>query len=231
MAVEKRRYDDPCGVARALGAVGERWALLVVRELLLGPKRFSDLSRGLPGMSQNVLSQRLRELEQAGVVRRRQLGPPVSASVYQLTQHGQELEPVLLALGRWGSRLPFSSSAELSPDALILALRTTFDPARAAGAEGRFGLELNDDRLILELTEAGCHVNRAEPSAASGASSPADQPVRATLWCDPATLRALVFGGLPMDEALHSGALTVTGDELAVERLLHAFPRPSVSGN
>src|SRR5215470_1397493 len=95
----KRTYEDPCGVARALGVIGERWALLVVRELLHGPKRFADLSRGLPGMSQNVLAQRLRELELAGVVRRRRLGPPVSAHVYQLTERGQELEAVLLALG------------------------------------------------------------------------------------------------------------------------------------
>src|SRR5438046_5947870 len=111
-------------------------------------------------MSQNVLSQRLRELEQAGVVRRRRLGPPVSASVYQLTERGQGLEAVLLALGRWGSRLPLSSSAELSPDALMLALRTTFAPERVAGAEGRFGLELNDDWLTLEVTDKGCQVNR-----------------------------------------------------------------------
>src|ERR1700737_4169741 len=102
----KRTYDDPCGVARALDRVGERWALLVVRELLFGPKRFTDLSQGLPGMSQNVLSQRLRELEDAAVVRRRRLGPPSSARVYELTQRGAELEPVLQALARWGSRNP-----------------------------------------------------------------------------------------------------------------------------
>jgi putative sterol carrier protein len=142
--------------------------------------------------------------------------------VYQLTERGQELEPVLLALARWGSRLPLNSTAELSPDALMLALRTTFEPALAAEAEGRFALELNDDRLILEITRVGCEVRRAEA---------ADQPVRATLRCDPGTLRSLIFGGLRVDDAQRIGTLTVTGDQLAAEQLLHAFPRPAVTAN
>src|SRR5512132_494521 len=99
----KRTYGDRCGVARALDVVGERWALLVVRELMLGPKRFTDLRGGLPNLSSEVLAQRLRELEEAGVVRRTTLPPPNAARVYELTARGRELEPVLLALGRWGS--------------------------------------------------------------------------------------------------------------------------------
>src|ERR671932_1050136 len=101
-----RSYQDGCAVAHALDFVGERWALLVVRELLLGPKRFTDLRTGLPGVSPNVLAQRLRELEQAGVVRRRRLPPPAASQVYELTEWGVDLEPVLTALGRWGSRSP-----------------------------------------------------------------------------------------------------------------------------
>jgi DNA-binding HxlR family transcriptional regulator len=130
----KRSYDDPCGVARALDVVGERWALLVVRELLLGPKRFGALSGGLPGMSQNVLSQRLRELQEAGIVRRRTFGPPASSQGYELTERGRELEPVLHALARWGSRIPVSPAGELSTDGLMLALQTTFDPDGRADA-------------------------------------------------------------------------------------------------
>src|SRR5215208_936562 len=103
----KRTYGDPCGIARALDVVGERWALLVVRELLLGPKRFTDLRAGLAHVGPDMLSQRLRELEQAGVVRRRTLAPPAGSRVYELTERGLELEPVVLALGRWGSRAPF----------------------------------------------------------------------------------------------------------------------------
>jgi DNA-binding HxlR family transcriptional regulator len=125
--VSGKTYNDPCGVARALDLVGERWALLIIRELLLGPKRFSDLSRGLPGISQNVLSQRLRGLEHAGIVRRGRLGPPAGVSAYELTDLGARLEPVLLALAGWGSRLPLEVSAELSTDALILALRLSFN--------------------------------------------------------------------------------------------------------
>src|SRR6187401_1310870 len=109
MATTKRTYGDRCGVARALDLVGERWALLVVRELLLGPKRFTDLRAGLPGLSPDVLSQRLRELEQAGILARRTLPPPAASQVYELTDRGHELRPVVLALGRWGSRAPFPS--------------------------------------------------------------------------------------------------------------------------
>src|SRR5438874_2580370 len=106
----KRSYDDPCGVARALDLIGERWALLVVRELLHGPKRFTDLRAGLPNASQNVLSYRLRDLEQAGVLTRRRLGPPVGSWVYELTERGHALEPVLFQLGCWGSRTPMTSA-------------------------------------------------------------------------------------------------------------------------
>src|SRR4051812_16859695 len=118
----KRTYGDSCGVARALDLVGERWALLVVRELLLGPKRFTDLRTGLVQLGPDVLSQRLRELEQAGIVRRRTLAPPAGSRVYELTDRGRELEPVVLALGRWGSGAPFPpGDPRLGVDASMLA--------------------------------------------------------------------------------------------------------------
>src|SRR3954452_5144800 len=98
-----RSYDDACGIARALDVIGERWALLVVRELVFGPKRFTDLQAGLRRVSPDVLAQRLRDLEAAGVVARRTLPPPAASRVYELTDRGRELEPVLRALGRWGS--------------------------------------------------------------------------------------------------------------------------------
>ena len=133
-----RSYRDPCGIARALDLVGERWALLVVRELMLGPKRFTDLRAGLPQLSPDVLAQRLRELEQAGVVSRRKLAPPAGARVYELTERGRELEAVVIQLGRWGSSAPFPAEhGELSADALMIALKTTFDPAAAAGLDAR----------------------------------------------------------------------------------------------
>src|SRR5690348_14938920 len=146
-----RTYDDPCGVARALNLVGERWALLVVRELLFGPKRFTDLRAGMPTASQNVLSTRLRELEEAGVVRKRKLPPPAASSVYELTERGAELEPVLFHLARWGSRGPITTTNELSTDALVLAMVTTFDGERAAGLTVRAQLRLGPDEFRLSI--------------------------------------------------------------------------------
>ncbi|HVV09919.1 winged helix-turn-helix transcriptional regulator [Amycolatopsis sp.] len=204
-----RSYDDPCGVARALDVIGERWALLVVRELLFGAKRFSDLARGLTGISQNVLSQRLRELEQSGIVRVRRLGPPASVKVYELTQRGADLEPVLIELGRWGSREVLGSASEMSVDALILALKTTFDPDRAAGLAGRFDLQFNNDAFEIEIEEGYFHARRGT----------ADTP-DAVLEADVVTLRGVVFGGRPFSD------LRIHGDRESARRFSRCFPRP-----
>jgi DNA-binding HxlR family transcriptional regulator len=117
--------------------VGERWALLVVRELLLGPKRFTDLRSGLPHVSPNVLAQRLRELERAGVVRRRKPPPPAASMVYELTEWGTDLEGVIISLGRWGVRSPLRprEAGQLGVDSLILSFRTMFDGRAAEGLE------------------------------------------------------------------------------------------------
>ena len=139
----RRTYADGCAAAHALDLVGERWALLVVRELLLGPKRFTDLRAGLPNASPNVLAQRLRELEGAGVVRRRKLPPPAASRVYELTDWGMELEPVITRLGRWGARSPSKPrDAALGVDSLILSLRTMFDPRAADGLRATYELHL-----------------------------------------------------------------------------------------
>jgi len=179
--MERRSYGDPCGVARALDAVGERWALLVVRELRLGPKRFGALHRGLGAVSQNVLAQRLRELEAAGIVRRRRLGPPAGSWVYELTEEGSALEPVLVALGRWGRSRPMTSDGELSVDALMLALETTFDPAAAGDLEASLDLHVDDDQL--EVTVAGGHLSVTRSSA---------KDPDATLRTDVPTVRRLL---------------------------------------
>src|SRR5919202_5111670 len=127
----KRTYCDACAAAHALDLVGERWALLVVRELLLGPKRYTDLRAGLPNASPNVLSQRLDELERAGIGRRRKLRPPAGSRVYELTDWGRELEETVMSLGRWAARSPIGlpSDAPIGADSMILALRSRFDPA------------------------------------------------------------------------------------------------------
>jgi DNA-binding HxlR family transcriptional regulator len=208
-------YDDPCGAARALSVVGDRWALLVVRELLFGPKRFTELSRGLPTMSQNVLSQRLRQLEGDRVVRQRQLGPPASSRVYELTGWGRELEPVLVALGRWGSRIPLGDTrTELSVDALMLALKTAFAPERAEGLRARVQLRLGDDRFAAGIADGRFTVARGE----------LDEP-DATITAGAPALRSLVFAGRTLPAAVGAGDAAVDGDQELAARFLGCFPR------
>jgi DNA-binding HxlR family transcriptional regulator len=210
--MDRRTYGDPCGVARALDAIGERWALLVVRELLLGPKRFSALHRGLGAVSQNVLAQRLRELEAAGIVRRRRLGPPAGSWAYELTEEGAALRPVLVALGRWGRSRPMTSDAELSVDALVLALETTFDPAAAGDLEASLDLHVDDDRLEVTVADGRLSIARA---------SARDPDV--TLRTDASTLRELAFRKRRLDDAAAVGAVAIDGDRAAAQRLLDAF--------
>jgi len=214
--VTKRTYCDGCAAAHALDLVGERWALLVVRELLLGPKRFTDLRAGLPGVSPNVLAQRLRELERAGVVRRGKLPPPAASRVYELTDWGLELEPVIVRLGRWGARSPSKPrDAALGVDSLILSFRTMFDPLAADGLTASYELRLGEDRFRAEVADGRFEIVRG------GAERP-----EATIETDAATLAALVYDGRPLAEAVRSGDVKIGGDKSAVERFLGLFPLP-----
>lgn len=215
LRMDGRTYGDRCGVARALDAIGERWALLVVRELLLGPKRFTDLHRGLGAVSQNVLSQRLRELERTGIVRRRRLGPPAGSSVYELTEQGSELEPILVALGRWGRHRPVETEAPLSIDALMLALKTTFDAEAAGDLEASFDVRLDDDRFEVGVSDGIFSVVRRNAEHAD-----------ATVETDVQTIRDLAFGGARVAAAAASGALRLEGDGTALQRLFGAFATP-----
>ena len=211
-----RSYDDGCAAAHALDLIGERWALLVVRELLLGPKRFTDLRAGLPGASPNVLAQRLRELEGAGVVVRRKLPPPAASRVYELTDWGKELEPVIIRLGRWGVRSPSKPrDAQIGVDSVILSFRTMFDPRAAEGIEASYELRLGEDRFRAEVAEGRFEIERG------GAERP-----DAILESDPGTLAALVYEGRDLGDALRSGEIKIEGDRSAVERFLSLFPMP-----
>ncbi|WP_158851271.1 winged helix-turn-helix transcriptional regulator [Saccharothrix deserti] len=212
----KRKYDDGCAAAHALDLVGERWALLIVRELLFGPKRFTDLRVGMPGASPNVLSQRLRELEDVGIVQRRKLAPPAAAWVYELTSWGKELEPVITALGRWGGRSPsMRHDAAISVDSLMLALKTLFDPVRAEGFIADLVLRLGEDSFRLQLSAGRIWILRGE----------LDHP-HAVIETDPSTLNDLIWSGRRLADALEAGELTVTGDRARVERFLGLFPLP-----
>src|SRR4051812_10552564 len=141
----RRKYSQGCGTAYALDVIGDRWALLVVRELLLGPKRFTDLRDGLPGIGPNVLSQRLKELEDAGVLRRRVLPPPAGSTVYELTEWGSELEDIVVRLGRWGARSPaMPREAETHPEWLGVRMRAVYHPGEEPGAT-LLGLPVGDE--------------------------------------------------------------------------------------
>jgi DNA-binding HxlR family transcriptional regulator len=212
-----RTYGDPCGIARALDLIGERWALLVVRELLLGPKRFTDLRAGLPHLGPDILSQRLRELESAGVVRRAQLPPPAGARVYELTDWGHELEPIVLGLGRWGSRAPFPKDhGALGVDAFMLALKTVYEPDGIDGLlGGTYEIRLADQAFEVRPADRQLDVVRGAPA----------NPV-ATIAADPATLQEILWHGRRLQDALGAGELTIAGDRAAAERFLGLFPLP-----
>ena len=210
----RRTYGDRCGIARALDVVGERWALLVVRELLLGPKRFTDLRGGLPHLSPDVLTVRLRDLERAAVVRRRKLAPPASSWVYELTEWGRELEPAVLALARWGSRAPFpGGDAGLGIDSVVLALMTLFDPGGAEGLEASYELRLGEERFHARVAGRRLEVARGE----------ATEP-DAIIETDPATLSAVLWHDQPLATALRSGRVAVEGSRPAARRFLGLFP-------
>jgi DNA-binding HxlR family transcriptional regulator len=211
-----RTYGDGCGIAHALDLVGERWALLVVRELLLGPKRFTDLRGGLPSASPNVLSQRLRELERAAIVRRRRLPPPAGSWVYELTDWGRELKPIVLSLGTWAVRSPsFPSDAPVGTDSVVLALGTFFDAGAADGFSARYELRLDDSTFHVHIADGAIELDRG----------PAEGP-DAIVETDAATFSAVVWNGRELDDALRAGDIRIDGDPGAVDRLLGLFPRP-----
>jgi DNA-binding HxlR family transcriptional regulator len=219
--VAKRTYGDACGVSRALDLVGERWALLVVREQLLGPKRFTDIREGLPHLSPDVLAQRLRELEHAGLVRRRKLPPPAASQVYELTPRGAALEPVLIALGRWGgaNAPPPPDGVAMSLESHIVSLRTLFDPHLAGDFRATLELRLGEHRFRADVADGLIDVRRGEAAHAD-----------ATIATDPGTLLALVHGRRELADALRTGDVEIEGDEAAVMRFLGLFPLPAPAG-
>jgi len=212
----KRNYDDSCAMAQALNLVGERWALLVVRELVLGPKRFTDLRADLPGISANVLSQRLDELEWAGVAIRRKLPPPANAWVYELSEWGYELEPVIGLLGRWGARSPhLSREAGISVNSFILSLRNMFGPSAAEGITTSIELRLGDHRFHAEVADGQIVL---EPGVSA---KPA-----AVISGDPDTLAKVFYDNADLAQAVRSGDMSIEGDETAAKQFLTLFSLP-----
>lgn len=206
-----RSYGSYCGVARALEVVGERWALLVVRDLLVGPRRFTDLSRGLPKIPSNILSARLKELEQAGVVERKVLPRPAGSIVYQLTEEGRGLEEVVLALGRWGARRLGERAPEeiVTADSLVMALRTTFDKQAARGITASYELRCGPIVLHARIVK--------------GVLTAAEGPLEADLGIETTELRALLAGEVTAAQAIAEGSVRVVGEPRLLERFAEIF--------
>jgi len=220
--VSNRAYGQYCGFARALEVVGERWALLVVRDLLVGPKRFTDLQRGLPGIPSNVLTARLKELEGAGVVRRRVLPRPARAVVYEMTEYGMELDEVVVALGRWGAKAMGESRPEetITLDSLMTALRSTFQPKAARRV--RAGYELRAGEIVFHA-----RIDDGKIKVAKGPLPDADLVIEA----GPA-IKMLMAREITPADAIASESVRITGDPKLLERFVEIFridPMPASS--
>jgi DNA-binding HxlR family transcriptional regulator len=213
----KRHYEDACATAHALDLVGERWALLVMRELMLGPKRFSDLRESLPGISANVLTQRLESLETAGILLRRKLPPPAAAQVYELTEWGYESEPIFQALGRWAARSPaHDPSLPFSTASLVLSLRTMFNAERSKGMDARIGFRIGEETFLAHLANGRIEMAR-------GPLDEADLILTGT----PPVLAGAIYGGQPLEMLEQAGVLRVEGDRALARRFMSLFPLPS----
>ena len=211
--MSNRAYGQYCGFARALEAVGERWALLIVRDLLVGPKRFTDLQHGLPGIPSNVLTARLKELEAAGVAQRRVLPRPARGVAYELTEYGAELEEIVVALGRWGAKAMGDPRAEetITVDSLIIALRTTF---RAEAARGfRAGYELRAGEIVLHA-----RIDDGKIEVAAGPLNDPDLVIEA----GPA-IKLLMAREVTPAQALASGLVRIEGDPKLLDRFVEMF--------
>ncbi len=214
-----RSYNDACGTGHALDLVGERWALLVVRELLLGPKRYGQLRTDLPGISTNVLAQRLAELEASNIVRKQRLPAPAAAEAYGLTDWGLELEPAVRALGRWAVRSPaHDRTAHLSPTSFVLSLRTNFDAGLAQDVHARYELHLGDEVFRVLIAEGTLSAERGHQS----------QP-DAVITARPSALAGVVYGGRPLPDAIAAGDVQVEGDPTSVARLTAVLSLPPLA--
>ena len=211
-----KRYSQYCPVAHALDLVGERWSLLVVRELMSGPLRYTDLATALPGCGTNILAARLKELDRLGIVRKARLPPPAASTVYELTGYGRELEEVLHTLGRWGARSlgPPAHDDVLRPGWSVNMARCTFDPEAARGFEARYELRFPND----EVTTVRVHDGELEPTA-----GPAGPDVDLVLETDPPTMFELVAKTMSPSDAVESGRARIEGDLEELERLVGLF--------
>ncbi len=214
---EKRSYGQYCTVARALDVIGERWTLLLVRELSTGPKRFKDLLEGLPGIGTNLLASRLKSLEGQGIVCRATLPPPAGSNVYELTELGWSLEPVIVALSRWGAKLldvPHEGE-NLRAGWAAVAMRSVLEEGAAGGRSGTYEFRIDGEVFHLRVGEEGERVETRQ--------GPAQDP-DVVVTGEAETFLAVTSGRLDLEEAMESGSLRVEGDR----EVLLAWHRHSV---
>lgn len=215
-----RWYDDACGTALAMELVGERWSMLIVRELMFGGRRFSELKAALTGISANILTQRLEGLEASGVLVRRKLPPPASVQIYELTEWGYESEEPIKALGRWAVRSPLHDpTLPLSAASIMMSFRTMISAERAGALDIEIGFRFGSEPFLTRVAGGQIAVRRAEPDMA-----------QAVFETDPMTLASIVYGGRPIDDAEAVGALMLSGDRALAERFVTLFVLPDKFG-
>src|SRR3954453_10075030 len=208
---EKRRYEDACGLAHALDLLGDRWAMLVLRELAYGPRRFSELKTDLQGISANVLSQRLTDLEGRGLVRKIRLPPPASVQVYEASAWGLEAIPVIAALGKWAARSPLHDpTLPMGHVSLIMSLQTLFSPALAPNLEARIGFRFGEASYVTTIHDGRLDVERREV-----------EDCDVTFSGPPSAVAAVIHGGAPFE------IIEVEGDMELAKRFVTLFPLPS----
>lgn len=216
-ALDKRWYDDACGTALALELVGERWSLLILREMMFGGRRFSELRAGMPGISANVLTERLERLERTGIVQRRKLPPPASVQIYELTPWGYEAEVILQDLGRWATRSPLHDPAlPLSAASIMMSFRTMFSKDRAAGEVVRIGFRFGDEFFVIDIDADGLRSRRAQPGENG-----------LCVTTTPMSLASVVYGGRSIADAENAGELDIVGDRAILERFVTWFQLPA----
>lgn len=212
---ENRWYDDACGTALALELVGERWSLLIVRELMFGGRRFGEIKNALAGISANVLTQRLESMEAAGILRKRKLPPPASVQIYELTTWGYQSERAIQELGRWATRSPaHDPSLPLSPASLMLSFRTMLSAERSAGIAATVGFRLGDELFSARIEQNMIAVTRDDPAGA-------DVIFTGTTG----GIAALVYGGVPVGQAAAVG-VAIEGDAALAAQFVTLFPLP-----
>ena len=219
--MSNRSYNQYCGLAYALDIVGERWTLLIVRELIPGPRRFKDLLDGLPDISTNLLSERLKELEQQGLLSRRVLPPPAGSTVYELTSLGRALEKTLIELGKWGSQFVPASAQDatlLNVGSYALTLKTFFRPEQAQGINETYELHIDNEVLQVQIKAGELQVRQGEALNAD-----------VVFYSDISSYLGLLTGQIIPDEAISGGLVRIEGNPAALSRFLNLCRVPGLN--